>query len=70
MFVREYGFTVTEHDPDRPWIIRQREHHTVALEDGADFFEWARGQWPESRWTIELDPWQLSPSWKAADLRG
>jgi hypothetical protein len=39
-----------------------RGQRTVQLEDGADLFSWAREQWPEPRWTVELDPWQLSPN--------
>jgi hypothetical protein len=69
MFVREYSFTITEHDPERPWIVLSSEHLTVNLPDGLDFFEWARGQWPASHWTIQLDPWQLAPEWSSgADL--
>jgi hypothetical protein len=63
MFVREYGFTVTERDPDRPWIVLDSEHRTVTLEDGVSFFEWSAEHWPAPRWTVELDPWQLSPAW-------
>ena len=63
MFVPEYGFTVTEHDVDRPWIVLGSEHRTVSLEDGVAFFAWAHGQWPAPRWSVELDPWQLTPAW-------
>ncbi|HEV7176205.1 MAG TPA: hypothetical protein VGN29_11975 [Solirubrobacteraceae bacterium] len=59
--MREYGFTVTEHDPRRPWIVRGSEHHTVTLEDGENFFAWASQRWPGPSWSVELDPWQLSP---------
>jgi hypothetical protein len=38
--VSAYGFTVTEHDGDRPWIVRDREHQHVELEDGVEFFAW------------------------------
>jgi hypothetical protein len=61
MFVRDYGFTITEHDPERPWIVLGSEHRTITLDDGADFFHWAHGHWPSRRWTVDLDPWQLSP---------
>ena len=51
----EYGFTVTEHDRERPWIVLGSEHYTVALEDGAvafdgpptEFLAWAAGGAPE-----------------------
>ncbi len=59
-FVRSFSFTVTEHDQDRPWIVSGVEQRTVELEDGVDFFAWAREQWPGERFTVQLDPWQLS----------
>jgi hypothetical protein len=58
--VREWGFTVTEHDPERPWIVRGREHRTIELDDDASFFEWSRQHYPRERFTVELDPWTLS----------
>ena len=61
MFVNEYGFTITEHDPERPWIVLSREHLTTELPDGLDFFTWARDRWPTPRWSVHLDPWQLTP---------
>jgi hypothetical protein len=61
MFVREYDFTITEHDLDRPWIVLGREHRTVTLGDEESFFEWAAENWPAPRWTVELAPWQLAP---------
>jgi hypothetical protein len=60
--VPEYRFTTTEHDPGRLWIVVGRQHQTVTLADGANFFEWAAERWPAPRWTVELDPWQLSPT--------
>jgi hypothetical protein len=59
--VTAFSFTLTEHDPEQPWIVRHQERRTVELDDGVRFFEWARKQWPAPRWTVELDPWQLSP---------
>jgi hypothetical protein len=56
-----YSFTVTEHDPDRPWIVRGQDRRTVTLENGTNFFRWAAENWPAPRWSVELDPWQLSP---------
>jgi hypothetical protein len=52
MFVLpEYGSTATEHDPEKPWIVRGVSHDSVTLEDGASFFAWAAEHWPawESR---------------------
>ena len=62
MFVRAYSFTVTEHDSDRPWIVLDVEHRTVELDEGADFYGWAHEQWDASRYTVQLDPWQLKTS--------
>lgn len=59
MFVREYGFTVTEHDPEKPWFVVGQEHRTVRLDDDAAFSEWAHRNWPEPRYSVQLDPWQL-----------
>lgn len=72
---REYRFTLTEHDSERPWIVRSQEHRAVSLDDGVDFFEWAHERWPAPRWKVELDPFQLSPAWPryvaaAASVRG
>ena len=63
----EYGFTLTEHDPERPWIVVGQEQRIVWLDDEARFFEWAAEQWPGPRWTAELDPWQLSPEWPGSE---
>jgi hypothetical protein len=60
--VPEYSFTLTEHVPERPWIVIGQEYRAVVLDDGVNFFEWAHRRWPEQRWTIALDPWQLSPA--------
>ena len=51
---------VTEHDPNRPWVVTGAEHRTVELEDGVDFFAWAAERWPAERFTVQLDPWELS----------
>jgi hypothetical protein len=60
VFVSSYSFTVTEHDPDKPWIVVGTGRHTVELEDGQDFFRWAVARWPSDRFTVQLDPWQLA----------
>ena len=61
--VPEYSFTLTEHDPQRPWIVVGQQHSTVALMDLTRFREWAAERWPEPRWTVELDPWQDGQEW-------
>jgi hypothetical protein len=45
-------------------IVPGTEHCAVTLEDDASFFEWAHERWPEPRWTVAVDPWQLSPPWR------
>jgi hypothetical protein len=52
----QYGPTITEHDPERPLIVHDTEHRTVRLEDHSNFYAWAHQQWPEPRWTVDLDP--------------
>jgi hypothetical protein len=61
VFVPEYGYTVSEHDPDRPWLVTDQRHETIELEDDTSFTEWAAGRYPRDRYTVELDPWSLSP---------
>ena len=58
--MREYGYTVTEHDPGRPWIVLDQRHERVQLGAGMNFFQWAAGQYPPARFTVTLDPWELS----------
>jgi hypothetical protein len=60
----EFGYTLTEHDLERPWMVLGSTHHTVTLDDVASFFDWAVDRWPAPRWTVELDPWQLLPEWQ------
>jgi hypothetical protein len=57
----EYRYTVTEHDPGRPWIVLGSSHGQVALPDEQSFFAWAAEEWPAPRWSVQLDPWQLTP---------
>ena len=56
-----YRFSVVEHDPDQPWVICGQQRRTIELDDDQDFFSWAHAQWPGDRFTVELDPWQLTP---------
>jgi hypothetical protein len=59
--VPKFSFTITEHDPEKPWLVLGQEHGTATLPDVPAFFAWARERWPEPRWSIELEPWQLAP---------
>jgi hypothetical protein len=58
--MREFCFTITEHDPNRPWIVVGCQHRAVRLDEGVSFYNWAHERWPEPRWTVQLDPWQLT----------
>ena len=57
----EYRYTVTEDDPEGPWIVRGTSHGTMTLEESVGFFGWAAEHWPAPRWSVELDPYQLTP---------
>jgi hypothetical protein len=56
MFVPLYSFTLTEHDPAKPWLVLSIEQRTVELDESEDFGRWARAQWPAAAFTIDLDP--------------
>lgn len=59
--MREYRYTVAEHEPGRPWIvIGDIRHLIVQLEDSENFYEWAAQTWPRTRYEVQLDPWQLT----------
>ncbi len=45
-------------------MVLASEHRTIKLPNGMDFFAWAHEQRPAPRWSVELDPWQLSPAWR------
>ena len=61
--MRDFGFSIIEHDPDRPWMVLSTQHRTVKFPDHLAFFAWAAEHWPAPRWTVQLDPWQLAPKW-------
>jgi len=63
MFVREYGYTLSEYATDRPWVVLSSEHRTVVLADDANVLQWAAEHWPRPRWSVQLDPWSLTPAW-------
>jgi hypothetical protein len=62
----QYSFIITEHDPERPWIVFGQKHQTVTLDDDVRFSAWAHERWPSPRWSVELDPWQLAPEWSGS----
>jgi hypothetical protein len=64
---REYRFTITEHDPERPWMVLSSEHRTIKLPDGRDFFAWAHDQWPGA--TLERSARPLAAHAEVTALR-
>jgi hypothetical protein len=58
-----YRYSVTEYDPERPWIVLGSSRGQVTLPDNESFYEWAHEHWPAPRWSVQLDPWQLAPEW-------
>lgn len=44
-------------------MVLSREHRTIKLPDGLEFFGWGRDHWPAPQWSTELDPWQFAPKW-------
>lgn len=67
--MHSYGYTLTEHDPARPWLVKGSEHRTVDLEPEVNFFAWAREHWPAPRWSVELDPRRLNLGRPAQERR-
>ena len=58
--MREHRFTLTEYDPDRPWVVRATGRHVIELPDDQDFGAWAAERWPDQRFKVELEP-KLEP---------
>ena len=42
-------------------MVLSSEHQTIKLPNGVSFFEWAAEHWPAPGWSVQLDPWQLTP---------
>jgi hypothetical protein len=51
-----YTYTLTEYDPDEPWIVRSTSRDSIELDDGADFHAWAHERWPSPRYRVKPDP--------------
>lgn len=65
--VREVGYTVVQYDRDRPWIVVVQRHETVQLAEDEDFNAWAKARYPEPRFSVQADPWALTPRGTGAD---
>jgi hypothetical protein len=62
VFVRELRYTVTEYDPDQPWLlVGEIRRLAVHLEDAETFSAWAARTWPAPRFKAELEPEALRP---------
>ena len=59
--MRRYGFQLTEHDEKKPWLIVSKRHEEMKLPDDESFFRWTAQNYPRSRYSIDVDPWTLSP---------
>jgi hypothetical protein len=51
-----WSFTLTEYDPDQPWIVISTGRDSIELPNGQDFYAWARERWPSPRYQAKLDP--------------
>jgi hypothetical protein len=60
--MRRYGFHLTEHHPEKPWLIISSRHEEVELPDHESFFEWSAKNYPRERYSVDVDPWTLSPT--------
>ena len=59
--VHEYQIHVSEHDHEPPWLVREQRYEKVLLDDDVEFFEWSAARTPQDRYTVQLDPWSLTP---------
>jgi hypothetical protein len=59
--VAVYGFTITEYDPEQPWVVVSTGRDSVELADADDFFDWVRTRWPAPRFVVRLDRPPLTP---------
>jgi hypothetical protein len=61
VFVPELRYTVTEYDPERPWVMLTQTRGLVVDLDAQDFPAWAARAWPAPRYRTELEPGTLEP---------
>jgi hypothetical protein len=61
VFVPELRYSVTECDPQRPWVMVTRTRGLVVDIDADDFPAWAASAWPAPRYKTELEPGALRP---------
>jgi hypothetical protein len=60
--MRRYGFQLTEHDEQKPWLILSQRHEEVELPGDAAFYSWIAKHYPNSRYSVDPDPWTMSPN--------
>jgi hypothetical protein len=56
-----YSYTVTEYEPERPWVVRSTSRGSVELPQDTHFYDWACERWPGPRFGVKLDSPPLSP---------
>ena len=61
MFVPVYSFTITEYDPEQPWLVVSTGRESVELAEGEIFYDWALTKWPRPHFRVRLDAPPLSP---------
>jgi len=47
-------FTVTEYDPDQPWVVVATARDSVELASVVEFLSWAQARWPEPRYAVRV----------------
>ena len=50
-----YSYKLTEHDPERPWIVLSTARDSVELPEGQDFYAWAKERYPGKRFRVDLE---------------
>jgi hypothetical protein len=58
--MRQHRFTLTEYEPDRPWVVRASGRHIIELPEDQDFGTWAAERWSVQRFRVEVEP-KLEP---------
>ena len=53
--MQEYSYRVSEHDPERRWIVLEQRHETIQLDHDVEFFEWSAAPYPHERYTVQLE---------------
>jgi hypothetical protein len=64
--MQTFRYNVTEHDPEKPWLIRSTwTGLTIEARDTEDFRTLSAREWPPERFTVELMPGELMRALKS-----